>query len=47
MGRNVAEGDKKERPPVSELTVGLWVLAIMLAFVLFVLWYFGHMYGGS
>lgn len=32
---------------MSELTVGLWVLAVMVALVLFGLWLFAHIVYGA
>lgn len=46
MRRGAAHEKKKERTPVSELAMMLWVLAGLLGALLAPFWFFRHIYGG-
>ena len=46
MRRDFARQKQKERPPVSELAMTLWVLAGLLGALLAPFWFFRHIYGG-
>ena len=47
MKRGAAHAKKKERPPVSELAITLWVLAVLLATLLGTIWFFRMIYDPS